>query len=113
MVLMQFPYGYCVGTSKMGPSGTESYRVFISHSAEDMWLAVHSGWMGYEVGSASALGKDIVVLKPQSLSVRDLSAEIGTLPMIDFDQTTPETAAKKIVAVLEADRHEAEDRLYA
>lgn len=59
-----------------------------------------ASWIGYEVGSASALGKDIVVMKPSSFSVGDLPSDLAGWRMIDFDPASPDRAARTLVSNL-------------
>ena len=57
-------------------------------------------WLNYEVGSASALGKEIVVLKPADFSSGDLPGELGGWRIIDFDPAAPDRTAKALASSL-------------
>ena len=65
---------------------------------------VVSDWIGYEVGSASALGKDIVVMKPSSFSANDLPSDLAGWRMIDFDAASPDKMARTFVSSMAAAR---------
>ena len=59
-----------------------------------------ASWIGYEVGSASALGKDVVVMKPSSFAMRDLPNDLVGWRTIDFDPNSPDKTAKALVSSL-------------
>ncbi|HEY4941381.1 MAG TPA: toll/interleukin-1 receptor domain-containing protein [Rhizomicrobium sp.] len=61
---------------------------------------VASSWIGYEVGSASALGKDVVVMKPSSFSVGDLPSDLAGWRTLDFDPARPAKTAKALASSL-------------
>ena len=61
---------------------------------------VAGGWIGYEVGSATALGKDVVVMKPSSYSVGDLPVDLAGWRTLDFDPARPDKAARTLVSSL-------------
>jgi hypothetical protein len=56
-----------------------------------------SGWAGYEVGSASALDKDVWVLKPKFLSMTDLPADLKGYRTIDIDPAAPDKAVRSLI----------------
>lgn len=59
-----------------------------------------SDWMNYEVGSASALGKDIVVMKPADLSASDLPGELAGWQTLDLDPASPGKIARLLASNL-------------
>lgn len=61
---------------------------------------VTSSWALYEVGMAEALGKQVMVLLPNTFSVTELPADIASSQIVDFDPKAPDRAAHDIVARL-------------
>ena len=59
-------------------------------------------WADYEVGSASALDKDVWVMKPNSLSIRDLPINFAGFHTLDFDPKAPDKAAKRLLSSVKA-----------
>ncbi len=59
-----------------------------------------SSWISYEIGSASALGNDVYLMKSPSYSVTDLPAEFSGLRMIDLDPALPGNAAEALISSL-------------
>lgn len=59
-----------------------------------------SDWVNYEVGFASGLGKNVIVLKPSSFSVSDLPVDLAGWRVVDFDPASPDKAAKSLVSEL-------------
>jgi hypothetical protein len=59
-----------------------------------------SSWIGYEVGSASALGKQVLVAKSNSLSASDLPTDLSAWQMVDFDPSSPSKTARTLASSL-------------
>jgi len=57
-------------------------------------------WISYEVGTANALGKDIIVMKPAAFSAQDLPSDLSGWRMLDLDPSSPEKTAKILVSSL-------------
>ena len=62
--------------------------------------SANSSWISYEIGSASALGKDVFLMKSPSYSVGDLPAEFSGWRMIDLDPVSPGRAAETLISSL-------------
>jgi hypothetical protein len=74
---------------------SDSLVVFVTEP-----YARSSGWTGYEVGSASAFGKQVLVAKPNSLSTSDLPTDLASWQMVDIDPESPSKTAKSLVSSL-------------
>lgn len=59
-----------------------------------------SSWIGYEVGSASALGKDVFVMKPAAFSMSDLPSDLTASYVLDFDVSSPSDTARALASRL-------------
>lgn len=59
-----------------------------------------SSWIGYEVGSASAMGKDVLVVKPSTFSAGDLPRDLSGYRVLDFEPSSPGGLAKALVSRL-------------
>jgi hypothetical protein len=62
--------------------------------------APSSAWSNYEIGAATAMGKEIFIAKPNSLSLRDLPLDLSARHVIDFDPTSPRQAARSLATSL-------------
>jgi hypothetical protein len=91
-------------------AGTEWRKAIMDGIRQSDWVVVlwtrpqtaESTWIGYEVGSASALGKDIVVMKPTSYSASDLPSDLAGWRTLDFEPSSPNKMAKTLVSSLAA-----------
>lgn len=59
-----------------------------------------SSWIGYEVGSARALEKNIVIMKSPSFSSQDIPSDLAGWRLVDFDPAVPSLTAKTLVSNL-------------
>jgi TIR domain/Nucleoside 2-deoxyribosyltransferase len=60
-------------------------------------VAAHT-WTGYEVGAATALGKEVVVMKPSDFSIADLPGDLASWRTLDVDPSSPEKMALALVS---------------
>jgi TIR domain-containing protein len=58
--------------------------------------SLSSSWLGYEVGLAEALGKQVVLLLPNKYPATELPADFASTTVLDFDPQAPELAARKV-----------------
>src|SRR5262245_28024232 len=87
-------------------SGTDYRQGIMYGIRQSDWVVVlltrpyvtESSWIGYEVGSATALGKDIVVMKPTSYSASDLPTNLSGWRTLDFEPSLPNQTAKTLVS---------------
>ena len=56
-----------------------------------------SGWTGYELGMAEALGKPALLLLSHKHAAGELPLELAGLPIVPFDPALPELAAHEVV----------------
>jgi hypothetical protein len=86
--------------------GSDIRKAVIEGMRKSNWVIVlqtqprtaSSSWIGYEVGSAGALGKDIVIMKPNSFSAADLPSDLSGLRVFDFDPASPSEGVNELVS---------------
>jgi len=74
---------------------TEALFVFVTEP-----FATASSWMGYEIGTANAFGKNVVVVKSPSISAGDLPTDLASWRMVDFDPSSPASTARTLASSL-------------
>ena len=55
------------------------------------------GWIGYEVGAAAALGKNILVLKSPDIAVGDLPQDLAGIQTMDLDPRSYAKLARDLI----------------
>jgi len=87
---------------RAGENWRHAIRTAIGN-ADNVLVIISSGhaaansWMGYEVGAAEALGKPVLTLASDRLSLSDLPEDLISRQIVHFDPQAPERGVSEVL----------------